>query len=79
MALAHQPKPITPARLAEHAEKYTPLAWRDYSLQELGNWVHLLVKRANHRADTEKRAKDLHDAENYLEMMRAHIEAAKKA
>lgn len=77
--LAHQPKPITPARLAEHSHKYQDLAWRDYSIAELGDFVHLLVKRSYHRADAEKQAKDLEDAENYLAMIQSHIDSAKAA
>lgn len=64
----------TPYQILEHADKYKRGAWRDYSLMELGNWVHLLVKRALHRDNPAKRNKDLDDAQNYLHMMQAHID-----
>lgn len=66
-----------PACLDEHQHKYNEGAWQEYTLQELGNWVHLFVKRASHRSCPDKRAKDLHDAQNYLNMMQAHIDAEK--
>ena len=58
---------------------YNPGAWEAYTLAELGWWVHLLTKRAEHRSNPEKRAKDLHDASNYLAMMEAKLEAARFA
>ena len=64
-----------PAELSEHSTKYNDNAWRDYTVAELGMFVHLLVKRAEHRADIEKKTKDLNDAQNYLRMMQAHITA----
>jgi hypothetical protein len=66
----------TPKNILEHQSKYKDNAWQMYTLQELGNWVHLLTKRAAHRTDSAKRAKDLSDAQNYLSMMQAHIDAA---
>jgi hypothetical protein len=68
--------PNVPEELAEHAHKYHSGAWQEYTLDELGHWVHLFVKRATHRSDTEKKKKDLHDARNYWRMMGAHIDAA---
>lgn len=58
-----------------HAGDYKPQAWEAYTLAELGWWVHLFAKRAEHRDNAEKRAKDLYDARNYLEMMRAKLDA----
>lgn len=69
----------TPPSLEEHEPKYKANAWEEYTLQELGNWVHLFVKRAGHRSDTSKRDKDLTDAQNYLDMMQAHIDAARQS
>ena len=66
-----------PASSKAHENKYKPQAWEAYSLQELGNWVHLFAKRAEHRADAEKKAKDLLDAQNYLDMMQAKLNAIK--
>lgn len=65
-----------PKSCEKHQSKYHGNAWKDYTLAELGQWVHLFVKRAAHRSDTTKRAKDLSDAQNYLHMMQAHIDAA---
>lgn len=69
----------SPDSLKEHEPKFKPSAWQDYSLQELGNWVHLFHKRAEHRSDAEKRAKDLLDARNYWRMMGSWLDAAEKA
>ncbi len=66
-----------PAAIAANAPAYKPAAWQEYTLDELGHWVRLFVKRAGMRADAAKRAKDLDDAQNYLSMMQAHIDAAR--
>lgn len=65
-----------PAALDAHAAKYGPGAYRAYSLDELGAWVHLLHKRAGHRLLAEDRAKDLRDARNYWLMMGETLDAA---
>jgi hypothetical protein len=36
------------------------------------------VKRAAHRAAPARQQKDLDDAQNYLNMMQSHIDAARK-
>jgi hypothetical protein len=71
-------QPKTPASLKPHRNDYKDGAWRFYKMSELGQWVHLLYMRAGHRTDPVKRAKDLYDAENYLGMMRAKLDARKK-
>lgn len=68
----------TPESIVPHEPKYTDKAWQQYTLAELGQWVHLLHKRAGHRADPAKRAKDLEDAQNYLHMMQAWLDDAKE-
>ena len=65
----HEPETIKP-----HAGDYKSGAWAQYSLAELGMWVHLLATRATHRDNPEKRKKDLYDARNYLDMMRARLD-----
>ena len=65
----------TPASIKLHSLDYKQNSWLNYSIEELGQWVALLVKRAEHRTNPDKAAKDLYDAYNYLEMMRARIEA----
>lgn len=65
----------TPETIKSHAKDYNDRAWEQYSIQELGNWVHLLVKRASHRSDATKRAKDLYDAQNYLNMIQSHVDS----
>ena len=65
----------SPAAIEPHAKDYKPNAWEAYSFFELGSWVGLLAKRAEHRTDKKKQAKDLYDANNYLEMMRAKLDA----
>lgn len=64
---------VTPGSLKANEENYKPAAWEDYTLAELGHWVHLFAKRAGHRANVEKRLKDLRDAQNYLDMMQAKL------
>lgn len=61
--------------IAEHAKDYQPNAYHRYSMAELGQWVHLLSTRATHRANAEKRQKDLNDAQNYLDMMQEKLDA----
>jgi hypothetical protein len=63
--------------IEQHAADYKANAWDQYTLQELGAWVHLLAKRAEHRDNAEKRAKDLYDAQNYLNMMQEKLSALK--
>ena len=66
----------TPEEIRPHASDYLSGAWREYSFEELGMWVHLLATRAFHRANKEKAAKDLEDAKNYLAMMREKLAEA---
>jgi hypothetical protein len=63
--------------LEAHAIDYKDQAWKQYSIEELGQWVHLFVKRASHRTNGEKRDKDLYDAQNYLLMIQEHINQAR--
>jgi hypothetical protein len=63
-----------PEELRLHEPDYKPGAWRQYTLAELGQWVHLLATRAGHRADAAKRKKDLDDARNYWRMMGACLD-----
>lgn len=56
--------------LATHQSKYKPEAWKSYSLAELCNWVDNFTKRAGHRTDPTKKASDLQNAQNYLDMIR---------
>ena len=65
----------TPETIKSHAADYVDRSWEDYEFQELGNFVHLLAKRAGHRANPAKLAKDLTDAQNYLYMMQAKLDA----
>lgn len=64
----------TPPSLEAHSKDYKDGSWRNYSHEELGQWIAHLVKRASHRATKEKRTKDLYDARNYLSMMIAKFE-----
>lgn len=59
--------------IEKHQKDYKPEAWKAYSLGELGMWVHLLRKRAEHRTDKVKKEKDLYDAGNYLWMLKQKI------
>lgn len=64
----------TPNRIKSHANDYKDKAWEQYTLSKLGQWVYLLAKRSQHRTTLEKKNKDLYDAENYLKMMKAHLD-----
>ena len=61
----------TPESIKPHADKYQDGTWRLYSYEELAQWVNLLTKRAAHRTEFEKSQKDLDDANNYMEMLKA--------
>lgn len=65
----------TPTQLTVHSSKYIDNAWQQYTIAELGNFVHLLAKRSEHRSDVAKRQKDLEDARNYLRMIEAKLDA----
>jgi len=67
----------TPESTNSHKGDYLHKAWCDYSIHELGWWVHLFCKRATHRQNPDKKAKDLYDAQNYLNMMQSHIDSLK--
>jgi hypothetical protein len=68
----------TPNKLDAHDATYKKGAWHLYTMKELGDWVHLLTTRASHRNDRVKASKDLYDAENYLAMMQAKLNATKR-
>lgn len=63
----------TPESISLHSNDYKHRAWTDYSLAELGQWIALLAKRSSHRSNLKKRAKDLHDARNYLNMLESQV------
>jgi hypothetical protein len=67
-----------PESIEEHQPKYKEGKWRTYTLNELGMYVHLLIKRALHRADKIKARKDVTDAQNYLNMMQSQIDLVRK-
>jgi hypothetical protein len=66
-----------PKELAAHQGVYKANAWEAYTFMELGNFVHLLAKRSEHRSDADKKAKDLYDAQNYLSMMQSKLDELK--
>jgi len=68
----------TPIEIERYEDDYKEGAWKDYSIAELGHFVHLLAKRATHRSDSEKRGNDLRDARNYLRMIEAKLDALEK-
>lgn len=69
--------PKMPEGLAAHQSDYREGAWNEYTMFELGMWVHVLTTRAAHRTDPEKKAKDLYDAQNYLSVMQAKLDSLK--
>lgn len=66
-----------PESLVPHEPDFKPNAWEGFTYCELGWWVHLLTARAVHRSNKEKMRKDLYDAQNYLTMMQAKLDALK--
>jgi hypothetical protein len=60
--------------IEQHEQDYQPQAWEAYTLAELGWWVHLLATRSQHRANPATKAKDLEDAQNYLDMMQRKLD-----
>lgn len=71
-------QPVMPEGLGPHQKDYKPGAWDDYTMAELGYWVHLYTIRASHRNNKEKAKKDLHDARNYLEIMKSKLDFEEK-
>lgn len=63
----------TPDQILEHAPRFAADAWKTYTVGELAMWVHLLRKRAGHRTEPEKVAKDQADADNYEAMLKAAL------
>lgn len=68
----------TPESIKKHSQEFKDGSWRNYTFEDLGKWVHLLTKRAYHRTTKEKRVKDLYDAQQYLNMMQAHLDEHKE-
>jgi hypothetical protein len=64
----------TPEEIKPHANKYKEGAWRNYSYEELAQWVSLLTKRASHRSEFKKADDDLDAAYNYMIMIKAKFE-----
>lgn len=62
-----------PEGIKPHASDYKKNAWTNYTLEELGQWIALFVKRSSHRSNLKKREKDLHDARSYLNMLDAQL------
>lgn len=67
----------TPESIVKDESHYKPAAWQHYTLSELGDWVHLLTKRAEMRSEKDKARKDLTDAQSYLDMMQVMVDDAK--
>jgi hypothetical protein len=64
----------TPEEIKPHADKYKEGAWRNYSYEELAQWVSLLTKRASHRSKFKQADDDLDAAYNYMIMFKAKFE-----
>jgi len=65
----------TPDRIKGHADDYKDDSWKDYTPEQLAQWVILLGLRAGHRTSAEKKDKDLYDAHNYLAMLESWLDA----
>jgi hypothetical protein len=68
----------TPASIVPHQPDYNQDAWKEWNPYELGNAIAFFIKRSGHRASPVKKTKDLTDAQNYLNMLQAHLDEAKK-
>ena len=68
----------TPESLSKHVKDYQYRSWDNYTIQELGAFIHLLCKRAKHRSNKQKTEKDLYDAQNYMNMMQSKLDALKE-
>lgn len=64
-----------PESCKPHEADYTPGSWESYTIEELAMWVVLLTKRASHRLNDVKRAKDLRDAQNYAAFLQTKIDS----
>lgn len=69
--------PVSPASILPHAKDYRECTWVEWEKWELAMWVHLFSKRAHQRSNREKQIKDLKDAQNYLDMLQAKLNADK--
>lgn len=74
MTQPNHPHTRTPPALWPHRNDFRGEAWREYTLELLGNTVAFFVQRSQQRTNPRKIAKDLYDAKNYLAMMQAHVE-----
>ena len=72
---SEHPNARAPYALKYHRDDYADQSWKGYTLEQLGNAVAFFVKRSVQRSKPAKQAKDLYDANNYLAMMQAHIDA----
>ena len=60
--------PNMPEEIKPHSNDYYLGSWAQYTLQELGNWVHLLHKRSLHRTNRDKQAQDVYSTLSGLEI-----------
>lgn len=77
--LAKEDAMSTPKEVQKYAGSYHDGAWRQYEAREFGEWAHLLLKRAVHRTQVEKRKKDLTDARNYALFLLARVDETARA
>ena len=60
--------------IENHQKDYIKDSWKEYTVEELIQWVSLLTRRASHRTNREKMKKDLYDARNYMLMLEEVLE-----
>ncbi len=73
--MSNHPNPVVPPAVQAHSDGFFPDAWKEYTITELGNFIHLMVTRSLHRGSPERRAKDLYHARLFWQMMGAHLRA----
>lgn len=66
-----------PAKALDPRFKSKGAEWKQYSPEDLGDWVKLLLKRADMRVDQADRQRDLDAAQMYFDMLGEHLKAAR--
>jgi len=58
----------------KHEHKFKEDAYLNWTFEEFGKWIDLLIKRVDMRTTIAGRNKDLEDIQNYLELMNKKAE-----
>jgi len=66
----------TPDSIKSISENFVDNSWKNYTIAELGQWIYLLIKRANLETNKLKASNDIMLAQNYLNMIQVHVDAS---